>query len=84
MIGLILAAAAALSQGGSGEPSPKKPDERRICRVVEDTGSRMSRRRDCRTAGEWELARREAERFATERQGGNLSVPESGGVSAPQ
>jgi len=34
-------------------PQPAPPQERRICRTVRETSTRMSNRRVCRTASEW-------------------------------
>lgn len=38
---------------GSSEPGVDENGERRICRRIDDTSSRMASRRVCKTAREW-------------------------------
>jgi hypothetical protein len=48
----------AQSTGGSGKAA-KADANRRICRVYDDTGSRLNRYRACHTAAEWGEMRRQ-------------------------
>jgi len=59
----FLASAAAVAQAPGSSPSNQgnSPDpDQTICRTVSETGSRLSRRRVCKTRAEWETQRREA------------------------
>ncbi|MDR6852268.1 putative secreted protein [Sphingomonas sp. BE123] len=54
---MIVAIALALIAAPAGQepqaPKPKPTKEPKICRVDEETGSRMGVRKICRTAAEW-------------------------------
>jgi hypothetical protein len=41
-------------------PAPKPPAEKKICKNIEETGSRLSRRKVCATAEVWEAQARDA------------------------
>lgn len=70
----IILAIPAVAQVATGEtsamsatkPAPKVNPNKSICRTFDTTGSRLGKRRECRTAGEWAeqsaLDRREVER----------------------
>lgn len=53
---------------------------KKICRTVEDTGTRMSRNRVCKTAEDWARDRQQAEDFVAGRQ---LDVDRPNGASTP-
>lgn len=80
MLAIILATA--LATAGSGEAAPaaevKAKPERRICRTIENTGSRMGAQRICKKASDWDKDKEEAERFLAEKQNGNLDAPTPG------
>ena len=60
MLVLLMAAAPALAGGDSSPPaagSKAKDPKRKICEAVEETGSRLSSKRICMTAEQWEAQR---------------------------
>lgn len=63
----------------SAEPTPSPVAEKKVCRTVQNVGSRMRHARDCRTRAEWR-AREEAERAVNGLPGnyGSLSSLRSG------
>ena len=65
MIDVLLASALIAAQSGVATPSTATPvevDNRRECRVINELGSRLARRRVCGTRAEW------AERDRQDRQ----------------
>ena len=59
---LVLAAAAALLTGAAAnaaEGSKQKDPNRKICRTISETGSRLNRTRACHTQAEWDELRRQ-------------------------
>ena len=54
----------AQTQSNSAVASAPTRDEPKICRRVEQTGSRMAGKRICHTAGEWQVIDADAERNA--------------------
>ena len=68
-VGLVLGATAAIAQAPSDTRGSRGPDNdpnRMICENQTEIGSRVSRRRVCRTRAEWEAHRAET-RMVTER-----------------
>jgi len=55
----------------------KKPQERKICQIYEEIGSRLSSRKVCLTAQQWDDKRRE-QRGAIERSQQNVGQGSSG------
>jgi hypothetical protein len=54
LAGLIVALTLTGTAGAQPQPEQKKKDgERMICRPVEQTGSRVSRQKICKTQDEW-------------------------------
>jgi hypothetical protein len=84
MKGMKLAAAAALllAQGArsAAEPATKAgsgdPNEKKICHVETDLGTRLGGKRICRTAAEWAQVRAEARRTVERiQQGPSVCAP---------
>ena len=68
-VGAVLVATAAIAQAASDTAGSRGPDNdpnRMICETQSEIGSRLSRRRICRTRAEWEAHRAET-RKVTER-----------------
>ncbi len=61
--------------------SPAAESNEKVCRTVETLGSRLKKRKICRTAEQWRLvetnSRREVE--AVQNRGGNGNTPKMGG-----
>lgn len=60
--GFFFAAAAALLIGtaaNAAEGSKHRDPEKKICRTISETGSRVNRTRACHTQAEWEELRRQ-------------------------
>ena len=71
----------AIAQQSTGDPRPK---ERRICERVEELGSRLNRRRVCRTIRELEAEATETQRRLMDLQGSARGGPaEAIGTPAP-
>ncbi len=71
---LLITAAPAIAGSGSSPAvadAKAKDPKRKICEAVEETGSRLSSQRICKTAEEWEALRN-----------GNRVTKRSGGSSA--
>jgi hypothetical protein len=78
MLALMIVAAPAIAGSGSSPAAADakaKDPKRKICEAVEETGSRLSSKRICMTAEQWE-AQRSGHR-STKRSGG--SSPEGRG-----
>lgn len=58
----------ALAMQSAAVPAQPTASEKKVCRTSEDTGTRMGRRRICKTESDWERDKREAEDFARSRQ----------------
>ena len=77
MLVLLIAAAPALAGPPASPDAKAKDPKRKICEAVEETGSRLSSRRICMTAEQWE-AQRNGNRV-TKRSGRSLSEGDGGG-----
>ncbi|WP_300974380.1 hypothetical protein [Sphingomonas sp. LHG3406-1] len=60
---LLLSLQAAATPPATADVKPKK-----VCRTIEDTGTRMSRTRVCKYPEDWARDKQQAEDFATSRQ----------------
>lgn len=65
-------------------PVAEPKEERKVCRRIEQTASRMGSGRVCKTASQWRLEKKEAEAFLTEKQNQNLEIQASTAPAAPQ
>ncbi len=71
-----------LLAGQQAEPAPAPVKEKKICRVQETTGSRLSSRRICKTQAEWDavaLVRAGSERLGGKGGGGRRDMAQAGG-----
>jgi hypothetical protein len=72
-----------LASAGFSGAEPPSPDikvtgparNKLVCRSSSRPASRMGTNRVCKTAEEWELARRDAEKFARDMQGSDIDKP---------
>jgi hypothetical protein len=64
MLAILLAAAFAAGDGQEAETGGKAKDERRICRRVHDSSSRIGHIRVCRTVGQWKQEDAENEQIS--------------------
>lgn len=62
MLAVLIASTPALAGSPAVADAKAKDPKRKICVTEEDTGSRISARRICKTAEQWE-AQREGDRF---------------------
>jgi hypothetical protein len=65
-INILAAVAATVLLGGmaGAKDQPQAPKEKKICRIQDDSTSRITAKRICRTKAEWEQGSDEAQRDA--------------------
>jgi len=80
---VLMVSAPALAQSGQASSGPvqtaKAEKPKKICQVEEETGTRLGRKRTCRTAEEWDQIRAESRQQLEKSQQQNVGVPSSGG-----
>jgi hypothetical protein len=76
---LIMTAVAGSSVAAYAQaPAAQEQEERRICKSVKETGSRLGRRQVCATQAEWKEVRRRGRDFTQglQRGGARAGLPE--------
>jgi len=64
-------------------PVADAKEDRKICRRIEQTHTRMGAGRVCKTASQWKLEKQEAEAYLGQKQNQNLEIQTPTSLAAP-